>query len=192
MSFVDEMTKTERVMAAVNGDEVDRVPVCFWHHFRPEGSGRRLAEATFNFFEATFDLDILKIMPDIPYPFPRRSVTKPDDWLLIEPIDQERSRYFTQRAMAIRALRDMVGFDVPIIMTVFSPLAEAMYAAESRELFLRHLHEHPTFVHQARGDLRPRTSRAHHSTDCIDAGRRRRLLRAAGLHQRHHEPRALP
>ena len=91
MSFVDEMTKTERVMAAVNGDEVDRVPVCFWHHFRPEGSGRRLAEATFNFFEATFDLDILKIMPDIPYPFPRRSVTKPDDWLLIEPTRSARA-----------------------------------------------------------------------------------------------------
>ena len=30
-----EMTKTERVMAAVNGEEVDRIPVCFWHHFRP-------------------------------------------------------------------------------------------------------------------------------------------------------------
>ncbi|ACZ40728.1 uroporphyrinogen decarboxylase family protein [Sphaerobacter thermophilus] len=168
MAFVEEMTKTERIMAAVNGEEVDRVPVCFWHHFRPEGSGRRLAEATFNFFEATFDLDILKIMPDIPYPFPRRSITKPDDWLLVEPIDQERSRYFTQRAMAIRALRDMVGFDVPIIMTVFSPLAEAMYAAESRDLFLRHLQEHPTFVHQALATY-AQNLRAH-IQDCIDAG----------------------
>ncbi|HAX23684.1 MAG TPA: uroporphyrinogen decarboxylase, partial [Chloroflexi bacterium] len=66
--MMDEMTKTERVMAAVMGEEVDRIPVCFWHHFKPGGSGRRMAEATLEFFEAEFDLDILKIMPDLPYP----------------------------------------------------------------------------------------------------------------------------
>src|SRR3954463_14793605 len=29
---VDYMTRTERVKAAVNGAEVDRIPICFWHH----------------------------------------------------------------------------------------------------------------------------------------------------------------
>jgi uroporphyrinogen decarboxylase len=52
------MTRTERVAAAVNGDEVDRVPVCFWHHFSPEGSGRAMADATLRFFDQEFDLDI--------------------------------------------------------------------------------------------------------------------------------------
>ena len=69
---LDEMTRTERVMAAVRGEPVDRIPVCFWHHFHPSGSGTRLAEATLKFFDETFNLDILKIMPDIPYPFPRK------------------------------------------------------------------------------------------------------------------------
>lgn len=168
MSFIEEMTKTERVMAAVHGDEVDRVPVCFWHHFKPEGSGRRLAEATYHFFETTFDLDILKIMPDLPYPLPRRSINKPEDWLLVEPIDQERSRFFTQRATAIRALRDEIGYDAPIIMTVFSPLAEAMYAAASQELFLEHAREHPVLVHEAL-HIFAQNLRAH-VKDCIDAG----------------------
>src|SRR6188472_4125271 len=71
----DEMTRTERVRAAVRGEEVDRIPVAFWHHFRPEGSGRRQAELTLGFFDEQFDLDICKIMPDIPYPFPRKSIT---------------------------------------------------------------------------------------------------------------------
>ena len=168
MDFVEEMTKTERVMAAVNGEEVDRIPVCFWHHFRPEGSGRRLADATFDFFDATFDLDILKIMPDIPYPFPRRSIRKPEEWRLIEPIDVERSHYFHQRAQAIQLLRDMVGFDTPIIMTVFSPLAEAMYFAENRETFLEHAANHPTLVHEALGTIAGNL-RAH-VQDCIDTG----------------------
>lgn len=168
MDFVEEMTKTERVMAAVGGEEVDRVPVCFWHHFRPAGSGRRLADATFDFFDSAFDLDILKIMPDIPYPFPRRSIRKPEEWRLIEPIDAERSHYLHQRAQAIQLLRDMVGFDTPIIMTVFSPLAEAMYFAENRETFLEHAANHPTLIHEAlatiAGNLRT------HIQDCIDAG----------------------
>lgn len=168
MSFMEEMSKTERVLAAVSGEEVDRVPVCFWHHFRPEGSGRRMAEATFDFFESKFDLDIIKLMPDIDYPFPRRSISKPTDWLLFEPIDAERSRFFTQRAAAVRALRDEVGFDTPIIVTVYSPLAEAMHAAQSRESFVEHCREHPMQVHQALATI-AENLRAHIS-DVIDAG----------------------
>lgn len=168
MAYMEEMTKTERVLSAVKGEEVDRIPVCFWHHFRPEGSGRQLAEATYDFFEATFDLDILKIMPDIAYPFPRKSVNKPDDWYLFEPIDEERSRYFTERAVAVRSLRDEVGFDAPIIMTVFSPLAEAMHGAASQELFIQHVQEHSVAVHQALATI-AENLRAH-IRDCIDAG----------------------
>ena len=91
---VDYMTRTERVQAAVHGAEVDRLPVCFWHHFQPDGSGRAMAEATLRFFDEEFDLDIAKVMPDIPYPFPKNSIASVDDWRLFEPIDPVRSRYF--------------------------------------------------------------------------------------------------
>ena len=37
------MTPGERVRAALKGEAVDRVPFCFWHHFKPEGSGERMA-----------------------------------------------------------------------------------------------------------------------------------------------------
>jgi uroporphyrinogen decarboxylase len=168
MEFLEEMTKTERVMAAVNGEEVDRIPVCFWHHFRPEGSGRHLADATYDFFERAFDLDILKIMPDIPYPFPRRSISQPTGWRLVESIDQERSRYFHQRSVAIQKLREGVGYEAPIIMTVFSPLTEAMYFAESRETFLEHASNSPTRIHEALATI-AENLRAH-IRDCIESG----------------------
>ncbi|HLT21469.1 MAG TPA: uroporphyrinogen decarboxylase family protein, partial [Thermomicrobiales bacterium] len=163
-----EMTKTERVMAAVHGEEVDRIPVCFWHHFRPAGSGRRLAEATFDFFESTFDLDIIKIMPDLPYPFPRRSIKTLDDWRLIEPIDTERSRFFNQRAVAIQSLRDAVGYETPIIMTVFSPLCEALYFAETRERFFEFYEQSPSVIHEALATI-AENLRAH-IQDCMDSG----------------------
>ena len=102
---VDYMTRTERVQAAVNGAEVDRVPVCFWHHFQPEGSGRAMAEATLRFFDDEFALDIAKVMPDLPYPFPKKSISSVDDWRLIEPIDLVRSRYIRERAESIAILQ---------------------------------------------------------------------------------------
>jgi len=145
---VDYMTRTERVEAAVYGDEVDRIPVCFWHHFQPEGSGRAMAEATLRFFVEEFDLDIAKIMPDIPYPFPKKSIHEVNDWRLIEPIDAARSRFFRERAESVAVVRDMLGFDTPVVMTVFSPLAEAMYAARDRDLFLQHMVEHPLVIHE--------------------------------------------
>jgi uroporphyrinogen decarboxylase len=168
MAMNVEMTRTERVMAAVHGDPVDRIPVCFWHHFQPEGSGRLMAEATFRFFDLEFDLDILKIMPDLPYPFPRHSIQSPDDWRLIEPINTDRSRFFTQRVTAIQALRGVVGDDTPIIMTVFNPLCEALNFAQTREDFVNQLQDNPVVIHEALSII-AENLRAH-MKECIDAG----------------------
>ena len=165
---VDYMTRTERVQAAVNGAEVDRIPVCFWHHFQPEGSGRAMAEATLRFFDGEFDLDIAKVMPDIPYPFPRRSIAEVDDWRLFEPIDPVRSRYFRERVEAVAVLRETLGFETPVIMTVFSPLAEAMYAARDREQLLAHLQEHPVLLHETLATIADNLST--HLQDVINAG----------------------
>ena len=125
------------ISLTVNGEEADRVPVCFWHHFRPEGSGRKLAEATFKFFVHDFALDIAKLMPDIPYPFPHGSIKSIDDWRLLEPIS-EGSRYNLQRIEAVRVLREMTGYEVPIVVTLFSPLAELMYFAGEKSVVVEH------------------------------------------------------
>ena len=164
----EEMSRTERVQAAVRGEPVDRLPVCFWHHFRPEGSGRALADATLRFFDETFDLDIVKLMPDLPYPFPRKSVHQPNDWRLVEPIDRDRSRFFGQRAEAVAVLRDELDVDTPIIVTIFSPLAEAMYFAAEREVFFAHAQERPTVVHEALSTIAENLRS--HIRDVIEAG----------------------
>ncbi len=164
----EQMNRTERVMAAVNGEQVDRIPICFWHHFRPEGSGRNLANATHRFFVDQFDLDIVKIMPDLPYPFPRSTVRESNDWRLVEPIDVGRSRFTRQRAEAVRVLRERLGNETPIIMTLFSPLTEAMHLCQTRESFLEQAREHPAVVHEALGIIADNL-RAH-IEDVIAAG----------------------
>ena len=166
--FLDEMTKTERVAAAVHGDEVDRIPVCFWHHFRPEGSGRLMAQATLDFFENTFDLDILKLMPDIPYPFPRYAISDPQDWRLIEHLSPRRSHYLNQRSTAVRVLREAVGYETPIIVTVYNPLSEAMHFTKDRQTFLEHAREHPSLVHGALATIAENLRL--HMRECIEDG----------------------
>jgi uroporphyrinogen decarboxylase len=118
------MTAGERVRAALVGAPVDRVPFVFWHHFRPAGSGERMAELTKEFFHDKFDLDIIKIMPDLPYPEPGRGITASE--LRDLPRLGLETPIFQEQLTCIRALRAQLGEDYPLILTIFSPLTYAL------------------------------------------------------------------
>ncbi|HEU5380029.1 MAG TPA: uroporphyrinogen decarboxylase family protein [Ktedonobacteraceae bacterium] len=118
------MTANERVRAALVGEQVDRVPFVFWHHFKPEGSGERMAQLTKAFFHDTFDLDIIKIMPDLPYPEPGRGITAAE--LRTLPKLGLDTPIFQEQLTCIRILRAQLGEDYPIILTIFSPLTYAL------------------------------------------------------------------
>ncbi len=121
---LSRMTAGERVRAALAGDPVDRVPLVFWHHFRPAGSGERLAAQTKAFFHDTFDLDIIKIMPDLPYPEPGRQIAATD--LRALPRLDLDTPIFQEQLTCIRTLRAQLGADYPLILTIFSPLTYAL------------------------------------------------------------------
>jgi uroporphyrinogen decarboxylase len=120
------MTAGERVRAALVGAPVDRVPFVFWHHFRPEGSGERLAQLTKAFFHDTFDLDIIKIMPDLPYPDPAPGRLISADELRSLPRLGLETPIFQEQLTCIRSLRAQLGEDYPLILTIFSPLTYAL------------------------------------------------------------------
>src|SRR5437764_4136345 len=114
------MTPGERVHAAVKGEHVDRVPFCFWHHFKPEGSGERLAQLTLEFFVEKFSLDIVKVMPDLPYPAPEQLLTEADQVQFLPRLDLT-TPMFREQLICIRTLRSQLGDDYPLILTLFSP-----------------------------------------------------------------------
>lgn len=151
LSGPPQITHRQRIELALSGFPVDRVPVCFWHHFQPAGNGRQLARATFDFFVTDFDLDIVKVMPDLPYPFPRKSIGSIDDWRLIEPIDPQRSAWVQQQVECVNALMERLLLESPIVVTMFSPLTEALGFAQSTEQLLEHMRQAPAVVHQALG-----------------------------------------
>ncbi|HEY3082119.1 MAG TPA: uroporphyrinogen decarboxylase family protein [Chloroflexota bacterium] len=143
-----ELTKMERVRAAVRGHEVDRVPFCFWHHFKPRANPHALAQATIEFFGG-FDLDIFKIMPDIPYPFPDNSIHRGEDWYLL-PETGPWEGNFGRQLQTVQLLRELLGDEAPILLTVFSPITYAMRFG-GRDRIREHMTEHPVDLHAGLG-----------------------------------------
>jgi uroporphyrinogen decarboxylase len=114
------MTAGERVHAALAGEPVDRVPFCFWHHFKPHGSGERMAELTMEFFIQKFSLDIVKIMPDLPYPTPEEPLTEAEQVRSLPRFDLA-APMFREQLVCTRTLRSQLGEEYPLILTLFSP-----------------------------------------------------------------------
>jgi uroporphyrinogen decarboxylase len=134
------MTKRERVMAAVRGAPVDRVPVSLWlHNFVTENSAETLAAETVR-LARRFDWDFLKPQSRAqcfaemwglrytpsreratPYTVAQAPLATADDLRRLVPVDP-RSGALGEQLQALRAIREAVGNDTPIIWTVFSPL----------------------------------------------------------------------
>ena len=140
------MSPNERVQAALVGEQVDRVPFCFWHHFKPEGSGTRMAELTMEFFRKKFDLDIVKIMPDLPYPVPDHIITVANQWSDLPDLGLD-SPMFEQQLICIRTLRAQLGKDFPLILTIFSPLTQTFRFAGKMQA-IEHARENPLAFEQ--------------------------------------------
>ena len=128
------MTPGERVRAALKGQHVDRVPFCFWHHFKPEGSGERMADLTMEFFVRKFNLDIVKIMPDLPYPQPDDPLVEAEQMRFLPRLDLD-TPMFREQLTCIRLLRERLGNDYPLILTLFSPMTYAIrYMGKQRAI----------------------------------------------------------
>jgi uroporphyrinogen decarboxylase len=126
------MTQRERVIAALRGDPVDRIPWCTWYHFRlkpPAGPESRMAEAELQFFRQ-FQPDIFKVMHDVEYePIP--PLESPADWRKLQPLDPTKGN-FGMQLHTLRQIRAGVGPDVPVIDTVFNAFYYADHLAPGK------------------------------------------------------------
>jgi uroporphyrinogen decarboxylase len=161
------MNHRERVRAALRGDDLDRPPVSFWGHFyHRESSAEDLVSATLE-FQHEFDWDWVKLNPrkhyhvepwGVSYRYSGRAAEKPvleawpvhqpNDWLAItrQPHDQGA---LAEQIEAVAMLRRRLPPEVPMIETVFTPLAIlGEMVAEPGELRL-HMRRNPNAVRGA-------------------------------------------
>lgn len=169
------MTKWERIEAAMHGAEVDRIPFTFWRHYAvQEWSPKRLAELTLAQYHR-FDLDLIKLTPTGIYPiqdwgptirFSRDDTVHPawieaaltsvDEWATLPRLDVTTGA-LGRELEAIRYLMSGLEKDVPVVMTLYSPLTIASmlcWTAASRDRIVQDLREAPQKVHAGLGVIR--------------------------------------
>lgn len=163
-----EMTKRERVMAALRGAPVDTVPVGFWaHNYVRESSADELADESLR-LAREFGFDFLKPQSRaqcfaeawgaVWRPSGERTtrpvaVSSPvesiDDFGTLASVDPEGGP-LGEQLEALRLIRAGVGPDTPIIWTVFNPLMVCRYlAGGDAETVSRAIREAPDALHRA-------------------------------------------
>ena len=181
------MTKRERVMAALHGKPVDRVPFAFWlHNFATENSAEGLTAETVRLGK-TFDWDYLKpqsraqcfaemwglrYQPSgkqaVQYTVTHSPVADADGLRRLAPADP-RTASLGEQLEALRAIRNAVGPDTPIIWTIFSPLMILpMLLRGGREQALGLLRSEPAAVEHAFAAMTE--TLAAYARDCLAAG----------------------
>ncbi|MBI3977756.1 MAG: uroporphyrinogen decarboxylase [Chloroflexi bacterium] len=161
-----QMTKRERVQAALAGRPVDHLPVAFWRHWPiDDQDAAALTRATLD-YQRRFDFDFIKVTPSHTYCIEdygakhayrgqpigdrehlERAIKRSEDWDRIEPLDVRKGAYGRQ----LRCLRMVVEQrdpQTPVIQTMFNPLGMARYLAGD-EAYIVHLRREPKRVGRA-------------------------------------------
>ncbi len=158
------MNKRERLEKTLAGEATDRVPVALWRHW--PGDDQRaadLARSTVE-FQNTFDWDFVKVTPASSFcvtdygvqdewegnlegtrTYTRHVVNRSLEWTDLRPLDPTRGALGRQLE-CLRLIGDGLDDGVPVIQTIFSPLAQAKNIA-GNELMLRHLRTQPDRLH---------------------------------------------
>lgn len=142
------MTKRERFLAAIRGEQTDRPPVSVWLHFASEHlSPAEVAELHVKYQEA-YDWDFVKIMNDYRLPLPAAvDLSSADDLRAFRPIPPDGPPLADQLEV-VRRIREALGPDVPLVETLFDPLQTLLRTAGQGALALVR-----SAPHAARGAL---------------------------------------
>jgi uroporphyrinogen decarboxylase len=160
------MTKCERLQAAIRGDTVDRPPVALWRHFPGDDQVPDELAASTIAFQRQYDFDLVKVTPDSsfsvrdwgvedrwvgneegtrePIRLPLQSV---EAWIKLRPLDPEQGALGGQ-LRCLGLLQQAFGEEVPFIQTVFNPLCMAAYLG-GQETMMTHLRTEGRALHAA-------------------------------------------
>jgi len=114
------MDKRTRMLAAMNGDPVDHVPVGLWFHFSgEEAKGDACVQAHLKYYRET-DLDFLKVMNDGYAPFPMPEIKCAADLATIKPLAED-DPFITEQVERAKAIVDAIGKERCVFYNVFAP-----------------------------------------------------------------------
>ncbi len=156
-------THRERMEACLAGKIIDRPPVALWRHFPVDDQNpEKLAAATLQ-WQKNYDWDLVKVTPASSFAlkdwgvedqwrgdsegtrsYTKRVISSVEDWSQLTILDAD-SPHLAAQLKSLSILRAALGPDVPLIQTVFSPLAQAKNLAGGEKL-LAHIRMRPEWV----------------------------------------------
>jgi uroporphyrinogen decarboxylase len=181
------LNKKERVDAALQGEQVDRVPASMWgHDFEREWDAQLLAEAMVENF-TRYDWDYMKVNPRASYHvegwgvkvrpsgdkykapiIEDTPIKRSSDWKRIRPLEPDYGA-LGEQLRALQMINHAIGYDAYFVQTVFCPLGIAKYlAGNNSEPVLQTIREDRAAMHAA---LRVITETfASYAIACLDQG----------------------
>jgi uroporphyrinogen decarboxylase len=142
---MDTISHSERMRAVLAGDQPDRIPVALWRHFPVDDQDPAALAASSLAFQAEFDLDMIKVTPASSFCikdwgaqdvwegntegtrlFLGSVIQKPADWERLKILDPAKGALARQISCLKEILRRVKGV-VPVVQTVFNPLAQAKH-----------------------------------------------------------------
>jgi uroporphyrinogen decarboxylase len=147
----------------LNGVEQSITPIALWRHFpvddqAPGGLAKSVIE-----YQKTYEFDLVKVTPASSFCikdwgavdewrgnpegtrlYTQRVIQKPEDWLelrMLDPYQGALGEQFT----CLKLICDELGKNVPILQTIFSPLAQAKNLVGG-EMLLTHLRQFPQAI----------------------------------------------
>jgi len=148
----------------IAGETPDRYAASFWRHFyHMEHDAEGTVDAMLG-FQKEFDWDFMKINPRADYhvegwglksewshdefkkhrklSFPIKTV---EDWATIKPLSLS-SPALAEHLKVVSMIRKKSDRELPVLMTVFTPLAVAGRMVENKAILIEHLRQHPETV----------------------------------------------
>lgn len=117
------LTSTERIDRALKGEDVDRSPFSYWHHFHDQNESPEKHAASTLEFHRKFGTDLVKVMSDYPYPKPAA------EWFDL----RVEENPFPSQVRALQIIKSHLAGTAYFVETLFNPwkVAENLSSPEA-------------------------------------------------------------
>jgi uroporphyrinogen decarboxylase len=158
------MNHLERLQTCIGGGHVDRPPVALWRHFPIDDQTPQSLAAAVLVFQRAYDFDLVKLTPASSFclkdwgvqdewrgstegtrVYTHPVIQHPEDWERL-PVLNPLKGYLGEQLTCLNILIEQLGPEVPVLQTIFNPLAQAKNLA-GKDRLLVHLRSHPDAVH---------------------------------------------
>jgi uroporphyrinogen decarboxylase len=142
---MEKISHMERIQAVLAGQQPDRIPVALWRHFPVDDQDPLVLAESAVHFQQEYDLDLIKVTPASSFclrdwgvqdvwegntegtrRYTRVIVKKPGDWEQLKVLDPKKGALADQLVCLQEVVR-RAGGKVPVIQTIFNPLAQAKH-----------------------------------------------------------------